>query len=46
MRAHGAAIFAPADAFHFDDIRAQIAKDHARRGTGHDGAQVKYANAL
>jgi hypothetical protein len=46
MRAHGTSIVTAADAFHFDDVRAEIAEDHAGRGPGHDGAQVKYANAL
>jgi hypothetical protein len=46
MRAHGSSVFAAADAFHFDNVRAQIAQYHTRRGAGHDGAQVKYANAL
>ena len=46
MRTHRAAIFAAADAFHFDDLGAQVGQNHAGGGAGDNGAQVEDANTF
>jgi hypothetical protein len=46
MRTHCAAVFTAADAFHFDDLRAQVGQNHAGGGAGDDGAEVEDAYAL